>query len=155
MRFSDLVLGLLLIAGAALLFAAAAHLPPVPGQDYGAAVFPVLTAAGIAGCGFILAVGSVRAGPFPLAQATWIREPGAGLRAAATIGLVVADIVLAPLIGFVLAATLVLTGLFLLVRVSPVKALAIAFGASVATYLAFNLLLRVPLPRGLVEGLLL
>lgn len=154
MRFSDLVLGLLLLAGAGLLFAAASTLPPIPGQSYGADVFPVLTAAGIAACGFVLTVGSIRAGPFPLAEATWVREPGAGFRAGATVALVVAYIVLAPLIGFVATATLVLAGLFLLVRVHPVKALAIAAAAALATYLSFNLLLRVPLPRGFVEGLL-
>lgn len=154
MRFSDLILGLLLLAGAAVLFAAAATLPPIPGQNYGADAFPLLTAAGLAACGLILSVGSVRAGPFPLVRATWIEEPGAGLRAGATIALVIADIVLAPLIGFVPAATLVLTGLFLLLRIHPLKAVAIAAAAAVATYLAFSLLLRVPLPRGLVEGLL-
>lgn len=154
MRVSDLVLGLLFLVGAAALFAAASTLPPIPGQKYGADVFPVLTAAGLAACGFILTVGSIRAGPFPLIEATWVREPGSSFRAAATIALVVAYIVLAPLAGFVVTATGVLLGLFLLVRVRPVVAAPVALGSALAIYLSFNLLLRVPLPRGLVEGML-
>ncbi|MFS8036419.1 tripartite tricarboxylate transporter TctB family protein [Xanthobacter sp. AM11] len=154
MRFSDLILGLVLIAGAALLFAAASTLPPIPGQKYGADVFPVLTAAGLAACGFILSVGAIRAGPFPLAAATWVREPGAPFRAVATIALVIAYMVLAPLIGFVPTATLVLFGLFSVVRVRPAVAVPVAVGAALIIYFSFNLLLRVPLPRGLVESLL-
>lgn len=154
MRFSDLILGLLLLAGAAILFSAASGLPPIPGQAYGADVFPVLTAAGLAACGFILAVGSVRAGPFPLAQTTWVRTPGASFRAAATIALVLAYMVLTPLIGFVATATVVLTGLFVLVRVPVAPAIGIALATALFTYFSFNMLLRVPLPRGFVEGFL-
>lgn len=154
MRVSDLVLGLLFLVGAAALFAAASALPPIPGQKYGADVFPILTAAGLAACGFVLTVGAIRAGPFPLVEATWVRAPGSSFRAAATIVLVVAYIVLAPLLGFVATATGVLLGLFLLVRVRPGVAAPVALGSALAIYLSFNQLLRVPLPRGLVEGLL-
>ncbi|MDI4664068.1 tripartite tricarboxylate transporter TctB family protein [Xanthobacter autotrophicus] len=154
MRFSDLFLGLVVLGGAALLFWAASGLPSVPGQSYGADTFPVLTAAGLAACGFILTVGAVRAGPFPLVEATWVREPGAPFRAGATIALVLAYLVLAPLLGFVLAATITLFGLFMLVRVRPVTGAAVAAVTALIIHLSFSLLLRVPLPRGLVEGLL-
>lgn len=154
MRMSDLLVGLLVLLGAAALFAAASTFPPIPGQQYGADVFPKITAAGLAACGFLICIGSVRAGPFPLAQATWVREPGALPRALGTILLTAAYLVLAPHLGFVVTACLVLTGLFLLVRVRIQVAVPTALATALLIYWAFAHGLRVPLPRGLVEGVL-
>lgn len=154
MRVSDLIVGLLVLIGAAALYAAASGFPPIPGQQYGADVFPKLTAGGLAACGILLCLGAVRAGPFPLAQATWVREPGALPRALGTIALTGAYLLLAPRLGFVLAASLVLTGLFLLVRVRLKVAAPVAVAVSLVTWWAFAHGLRVPLPRGLLEGFL-
>lgn len=154
MRVSDLIVGLLVLIGAAALYAAASTFPPIPGQQYGADVFPTLTAAGLAACGFLLCLGAVRAGPFPLAQATWIREPGALPRALATIALTAAYLVLTPLLGFILAASLVLIGLFLIVRVRLKVAVPVALATAIVTWWSFAYGLRVPLPRGLIEGYL-
>ncbi|MFG1358872.1 tripartite tricarboxylate transporter TctB family protein [Xanthobacter pseudotagetidis] len=154
MRVSDLIVGLLVLVGAAALYAAASTFPPIPGQQYGADVFPTLTAAGLAACGLLLCLGSVRAGPFPLAQATWIREPGALPRALATIALTAAYLVLAPLLGFLLAASLVLTGLFVIVNVRLKVAVPVALATALVTWWSFAHGLRVPLPRGLIEGYL-
>lgn len=154
MRVSDLIVGLLVLIGAAALYAVASTFPPIPGQQYGADVFPKVTAAGLAACGFLLCLGSVRAGPFPLARATWVREPGALPRALGTLVLAAAYLVLVPYLGFVVTASLVLTGLFLLVRVRLQVAVPVAVAVALVTWWAFAHGLRVPLPRGLVEGYL-
>ena len=51
MRVNDAITGFALLAFAIATFAYARTLPAIPGQDYGAAVFPMLVAAGLAGCG--------------------------------------------------------------------------------------------------------
>lgn len=152
MRFSDLIVGLVVLCGAAALYAAASTFPPIPGQAYGADVFPRLTALGFAVCGVLLCAGAVRAGARPLVAATWVREPGAALRALGTVVVVAGYLLLAPALGFVLTAGLALVALFLMVRVRPVVALPVAAGVALFTYYAFAHLLRVPLPRGFIEG---
>lgn len=154
MRIGDFLLGLLFIAGAVILAIAASSFPPIPGQKYGADVMPLLTAAGLACCGAIVTASTVRAGIRPLVSPTWVNEPGAGLRMGITVVLVVGYIVLAPRIGFIPTAALVLFGLFTMLKVRAALALPVAIAVALLVYFAFNNLLRVPLPRGLIEGLL-
>lgn len=154
MRISDFLLGLLVLAGAATLAYASSGFPAIPGQQYGADVFPMLTAAGLALCGGILAVGAAREGLTPHAQTTWANENGALLRVLGTLILMVGFLFAAPRIGFIASSVILLLGLYALLKVRPVVAITAALAAVLITYFAFNNLLRVPLPRGLLEGLI-
>lgn len=154
MRVNDLVLAVLVLLGAAVLAAAAWTLPPIPGQRYGAGVFPLAIAGGLFLCGAWLALSSLRSGPGRVISLSWAAQPGAAARVGGTLVLVMIYILAAPVIGFIAAAILVLFALFMLLRVPPAPAAAVSVVAAVAVFYAFAHLLRVPLPRGLIEGLL-
>lgn len=72
----------------------------------------------------------------------------ASANVAAVLGAVVAYLLLAGLLGFLLTMALVLTLLMLWLRVRPVVALSAAVATSVLIYLLFDAFLLVPLPAG-------
>ncbi|GGF83759.1 tripartite tricarboxylate transporter TctB [Azorhizobium oxalatiphilum] len=152
MRVNDLILAIMVIVGGVALAAAASRLPPIPGQAYGAEVFPLLTAVGLILCGFALGAQALRSGAGPAIALGWARERAALMRAAAPVAAVIAYMLLAPRLGFVLATALMTGGLFVLLRVRVVVAIPLAIVVAVITYYSFAYGLRVPLPRGLVEG---
>lgn len=152
MRVNDLVLSVLVLAAAAALAAVSFTLPPIPGQRFGAAVFPLTVACGAALCGVILAVGALRAGAGPAVSLSWVQEKGALPRVAVTLALIGFYILVAPLLGFVATAILTLLGLFLVLRVPLPVGIPVAAVTALAVYFAFANLLRVPLPRGFIEG---
>lgn len=152
MRVNDLILSLLVLLAAAALAAVSLTLPPIPGQRFGAAVFPLTVACGAALCGVILAVGALRAGTGPAVSLSWVQERGALPRVAATLVLVVFYILAAPVLGFLATAILTLLALFLVLRVPIVIAVPVAAVTAAGVYFAFANLLRVPLPRGFIEG---
>ncbi|MFG1422719.1 tripartite tricarboxylate transporter TctB family protein [Roseixanthobacter liquoris] len=154
MRVNDLILAIAVMIGAAALAAAASTLPPIPGQKYGADVFPLAISAGLFLCGLVLAVQSLRAGAGPALMLGWAREMPALLRAAGTLAAVALYMVLAPLTGFIIASTAMLMVLFLMLKVRPLAAVPVALIATLCVYYSFAHGLRVPLPRGLIEGML-
>lgn len=74
----------------------------------------------------------------------------ASANVAAVLGAVVAYLLLAGLLGFLLTMALVLALLMLWLRVRPVVALSAAVATSVLIYLLFDAFLLVPLPAGLL-----
>jgi tripartite-type tricarboxylate transporter receptor subunit TctC len=70
--------------------------------------------------------------------------------ALAVLAAVVFYLLAAEALGFLLTATVLLGGVLLLFRVRPWMAVAIAVTASVVLYQVFAVMLRVPLPRGLL-----
>ncbi|OYX89315.1 MAG: hypothetical protein B7Y84_05675 [Azorhizobium sp. 32-67-21] len=154
MRVNDLFLAIMVLIGAAALAVAASALPPIPGQNYGAEVFPLAVAGGLFLCGLLLGAQALRAGAGPVFALGWAREKAALARAAAPIAAVLAYVVLAPRIGFIPAATLLLLPLLLMLKTRAVVAFPVAIATALVTYYAFSHGLRVPLPRGVIEALL-
>jgi len=154
MRVNDLILALLVMVGAVALATVASTFPPIPGQQYGADVFPIAIALGLFLCGALVAIQALRAGAGPALSLSWASEPGAAVRVGGTLAVVVLYILLAPFTGFIPAATLALIGLFLLLRVPVRTAVPVAVLSALCIFYAFAHLLRVPLPRGLIEGFL-
>ena len=74
MRVNDALLGALLIALAVALALYAQTFPNVPGQEYGAAVFPTLVAIGLLGSGALLVRSGLRSRAPAIAWADWARE---------------------------------------------------------------------------------
>ena len=60
MRVNDAIIGAVLIALAAALAFWSQSFPDIPGQQYGAAVFPTLIAVGLPGSGVLLIVSGMR-----------------------------------------------------------------------------------------------
>jgi len=152
MKFNDAIFGaVLLILGIAVLV----HVPSFPqmaGQKVGPALFPGLIAAGLVVCALILIVSGVK----HRATAPWIntgewtrsrRHIGAFF---VTIAAVIAYIVLADKLGFLIIGPLVLLALFIAYGVRPITAIVVAIVVAFVIHYAFYKLLRVPLPWGVL-----
>ena len=154
MKLNDAVFGLLLtLLGAAVLVAIRGY-PSIPGQPVGPALFPGLLAGGLCVAGLLLIARGLRhrrEQPW-LAWDDWVRSPRHALALLVLLGSVMFYIVAAEVLGFLPTAAVILTVLFLVLRVRPVLALAIALGAALLVHTAFYKLLKVPLPWGLLTG---
>ena len=154
MKLNDAVFGLLLtLLGAAVLVAIRGY-PNIPGQPVGPALFPGLIAAGLCVAGVLLIVRGLRhRGEQPwLAWDDWVRSPRHALALLVLLGSVMFYIVAAEVLGFLPTAAIILTVLFLVLRVRPLLAVVIAVVAALLVHTAFYKLLKVPLPWGLLTG---
>jgi putative tricarboxylic transport membrane protein len=165
MQLSDRVTGLFMVALGGLAAYGGSRLPPVPGQQIGPNVFPLVVGIGLAICGAMIAVGIGRRyeeeAEADLARITgrFASEAGAtgapstwwgGLKALVPPALLIFYVVAVDRLGFLpTAAVMVLiTSLALGARLR--LAIAMAIGAPLFVNLVFSKLLRVPLPSGFV-----
>ncbi|MBX9589166.1 MAG: tripartite tricarboxylate transporter TctB family protein [Hyphomonadaceae bacterium] len=163
MQLSDRYTGLFLIALGGVAAYGGSRLPPVPGQQIGPNVFPMVVGAGLVLCGALIALGIGRgfedeaeadlaahsAPEFEQRQAIgW----GRGLMALVPPALLLFYVFAVDRLGFLLtAAVIVLTAAFALgARLR--LAVPLALGAPVFVHLVFSKLLRVPLPPGLLPA---
>jgi putative tricarboxylic transport membrane protein len=153
-KLNDAIFGLLLVAlGAAVLVAVQGY-PKIPGQPVGPALFPGLVAAGLCIAGVLLVARGwrLRAQQRWLAWDDWVRSPRHVVALVLLLGSVVFYIAAAEVLGFLLTAPILLAALFLVLRVRPVAAIALALAASLLVHTAFYKLLKVPLPWGVLKG---
>ncbi|MGQ3355062.1 MAG: tripartite tricarboxylate transporter TctB family protein [Phreatobacter sp.] len=157
MRFNDLVSGAMLIAAAVLVIILTLRFPEFPGQNYGPAVFPRLLAVLLILCGVLMMVrgyAAWRAGE-PLADMpAWARDPANVVSALLVLGSALAYILVLDAIGFVPLTIVVLLVLFLWFRVRMPVAVVTALVAAFGVNWFFASLMRVPLPRGLMDWIL-
>jgi len=149
MRVNDAITGFALLAFAIATFAYARTLPAIPGQDYGAAVFPMLVAAGLAGCGALLIASGLRHWQGAVVWDDWARTHHAWTKIAVVFALVLAYILAAPAIGFVPMSVLILLIFMMMMGVRWWMAAGVAVVATVLIQQTFGWL-RVPLPLGLL-----
>jgi putative tricarboxylic transport membrane protein len=151
MRLNDALIGAVLIALAIALAVYSQTFPDIPGQQYGAAVFPTLIALGLAGSGLALVVSGVRQRAPIVVWADWARERH-GIRNVAVTVLAVAFYVLAAnRLGFIPTMAIALFVLLKLFRVGAVLSVAVAVGATLLIQYLFADVLYVPLPWGVLE----
>ncbi len=162
MQLSDRFTGLFLVALGGLAAYGGSRLPPVPGQQIGPNVFPMVVGTGLVLCGALIALGigkhfqeeaeadlaahSSESEPPP--SSVWWR----GLLALVPPGLLLFYVLVADRLGFLLTAAIIVftaaTALGARVRL----ALPLAIGAPLFVHLVFSKLLRVPLPLGLIPA---
>jgi putative tricarboxylic transport membrane protein len=154
MLFSDKMLGaIFLLAGSALAWYSY-QLPAIPGQQYGAATFPLFIALGMIACSAKLIYSGVRSGTEPLIQLSdEMRSPRALAGAAATILLIVFYIFFSRSLGFIPTAIIVAFSMFLILKVHLAKAALLAVIAAFVCDFIFRTMLLVPLPSGIVPRL--
>jgi putative tricarboxylic transport membrane protein len=153
MKINDAIFGaILLVLGIAILVHVQSF-PKIPGQQVGPALFPGLVAAGLAVCGVLLVISGVRErGGAPWIRfSSWVGSPRHALAFALVVGGVVAYILLANTIGFLLIAPALLFAWFVVLGVRPVPAAITAVVVGLGIWYAFYKLLRVPLPWGVLE----
>jgi putative tricarboxylic transport membrane protein len=163
MQLSDRVTGLFLIALGGVAAYGGSRLPPVPGQQIGPNVFPIVVGAGLVLCGALIALGvghrfeeeaqadlvahSDQAAEPPRAHG-WLR----GLMALVPPGLLLFYVFSVDRLGFLLTAAVVVVAAALALGARLRLAVPLAIGAPLAVHLVFSKLLRVPLPSGLVPA---
>jgi putative tricarboxylic transport membrane protein len=150
MRLNDALLGALLILLAAGMALYARDFPPVPGQAYGAAAFPLLIAAGFAGCGLVLVVSGLKAHAPLVIWHDWTRDRRGRVNVLAVIAAVIFYILAADTLGFMPTMALVLLVLLRRFGVGWAPALVASLAAPLVMQYLFGSLLLVPLPWGVL-----
>ena len=157
MRANDAICGFVLIVFAALMIALTASFPDFPGQKYGPALFPRVLGTGLIVCGGLLIwkhyAGAQRGAPW-VTLAPWTREPWRLGSFLLMLGLLILYILLSEKIGFIPMALAFLLALFLWLGVRPLTAIITALITTIAIHEFFSTMLRVPLPRGLLDSIL-
>lgn len=162
MQLSDRVTGLALVALGGACAYGGWLLPPVPGQEIGPDVFPLVIGIGLVICGAMIAFGighsfeeEVRIEPDPGAPpgageaaepVTWAR----GLMALVPPGLLLFYVFAVDRLGFFLTAAVMVCVAALALGARLRLAVPLAILAPVFVHLVFSELLRVPLPQGLI-----
>ena len=148
MRVNDAVIGAVLLAFAIALFAYARTLPAIPGQEYGAADFPMLIAVGLGACSVVLLASGVRHWQGAVTWNDWARTHHAWAKLGTVFALILAYILFAQTIGFVPMSTLLLLVLLIVMGARWWVAALVALLATLLIQQTFLGLLRVPLPIG-------
>ena len=153
MRSIDLRLGLALALLAAAVLWSAQAFPAVPGQKLGAGFLPTLVGAGLLLCGLGLVGRSWRGSAYGDEVATRASSWRDIASALLIVAVVIAYILLADRLGFLLVAPLCLLAVFRVLRARWLPALGWALAGTLLVHLVFYKLLRVPLPWGLLRPL--
>lgn len=154
MRFHDALCGLFLAAFGAGMILLARDFPAFPGQPYGPALFPSLLGAGLVIAGALLTLRGVRAGGHAVTLDPGLRTGRGAMSVVGVLLAVGAQIAFADEVGFLPLCAASLLLLMLLFGERPARATLIALGATAAIWWFFAEMLRVPLPQGLLTGLL-
>jgi putative tricarboxylic transport membrane protein len=154
MKINDAIFGVVLLLLGIVILVHVQAFPTIPGQKYGPALFPGSAAAVIVVCALLLIVSGLRerAGGRMIEFAAWTRS-GRHLGAFfAIVAGVVAYLLLVDAVGFLLLATALLVGWFLVLRVRPLPAVVTAVIVTALIWYSFYKVLRVPLPWGILQN---
>ena len=160
MRVADAVFGVFFAVIGAYMIYAATGFPSFPGQPYGASLLPTLLGIAFIICGIGLGIRDFNARrqseePLPvLALLPSLRDPRGAISGALIVGTVLAQILFGDLIGFIPISLVALTTIFLWFGVRPIAAVAFAILGTALCWWLFAIILKVPLPRGLLDGVL-
>lgn len=154
MRFNDAVTGFVLILFAAAMFAVTLGFPAFPGQKYGPSLFPRILSVAIAAGGAVLVLRGLanrRAAGDWVTLESWTRDPGLVFNFAVVVAALGFYVGVSEWLGFMPTAFLILAGLVWRLGSSLVVALLVALGTTIAMQWFFGTLMRVPLPRGVLD----
>jgi putative tricarboxylic transport membrane protein len=161
MPLADRLTGAILIGVGAVAAYAGSRLPPVPGQQVGPNVFPMVVGIGLSLCGLMIMLGWGRSFEkeaeadlsahidSALANSSKRGELG-GLKALLPPALLIFYVVAADTVGFLPIAAVMVFATALALKAPLRLALPLALIAPVVVQLLFSKLLRVPLPVGLL-----
>ena len=155
MRLHDSVLAALFFVLAVAVVVTARGFPPSPGQPVGPGLFPTVVGVCLALASVGLFVRSLRmAGP-----RTWLDFAPELRRPRLLMGFVLAPLAVlfyllaSERIGFLPCSLVILLALFTAYGVRPRVGVPVAVGMSLVIYFLFSRLLSVPLPPGILEGI--
>ncbi len=153
MRINDAIIGVGLIIFALVVVWHTRTFPSFPGQKYGPALFPVLI-----GCGFVL-IGLVlvfrgyveRRAVAWLSLEPWTRSLRLGGGFVLVLVAIVFFILASDALGFLLTSFVILAVLITWLGERPLPALGVAVGMTLFIDWFFGDIMRIPLPRGLLD----
>lgn len=150
MKINDVTSGAILLVFSIVLWTSAHGLPNPGDQLYGPAFFPEWTAIamGIAAAVMIVTSRSQICSQRFVGFDDWVREPRRVVQFVLVPAAVIFYVYTVDELGFMLAAAVVLAGLLLAQCVRLKVALPTTVGIIILIYAIFDMLLRVPLPRG-------
>lgn len=151
MKINDAVMGGLLLVFSAAIGVYVSGFPGMPGQRYGAALFPGMIAAGLAVCGALLLARGLREKAPPFEFAPWTGEGPLVVNFALVCGALLLYILASETLGFMVTGTLLLLALFLKLGVRLSVSFVVAPMAALVIHLLFYKLLKVPLPWGILK----
>lgn len=157
MRANDALSGLVIIVFALAMIALTLSFPAFPGQRYGPALFPRILATALILGGLMLiwnGISARRAGAPWIEIAPWVRDPWRVSCFALVLVALVFYILASDAIGFIPIAIVFLGALFVWYGVKPLTAAITAVVATVVIHWFFATMLRVPLPRGILDSVL-
>ncbi len=154
MRFNDAVFGIILMVFAAVtMIHAETTFPGLPGQDFGPAFFPVIIGGVLFACGAILTIQGIakrRTSPV-VSMGEWVRSPKRIINFMLVIGSLIFYVLVSDFLGFIPTSVLILAVLTYRFGKGIVFALSSAVIVTLVMHTAFYIVLRVPLPWGLLQ----
>ena len=160
MRIADGVFGALFALLGAYMIYTASGFPSFPGQPYGASLLPTLLGIAFIVCGIGLGLRHARArrtaastGPL-VALTPALRDPRGAVSGALAVALVLTQILFGDAIGFIPVSLAGLIVIFLWFRLPAWQAVIFAAVGTALCWWLFSVLLKVPLPRGILDGVL-
>lgn len=155
MRINDWLLGLIMALLGAITFWASKDFPTLPRQAYGAGTFPMLVGTLLVVLGGALALRGWRQGGAIVRWQNALPAQRILLTTLAVIIAVVGYITLSPTLGFPTLSLAILTLMIgWLTGGRWWLALSVGAGATLMIWLIFAELLMVPLPLGVIEGVI-
>ncbi|NKE47576.1 tripartite tricarboxylate transporter TctB family protein [Roseomonas frigidaquae] len=154
MRLNDALLGAILLGFAGWIWWLTSFFPSFPGQDYGPNLFPRILATGIGLCALVLVLRGVRNRAPLLVVEGWVVQPRRVISFLLIPLAALAYILVSDPLGFIPTAFLLLLGLSLWFQARPLVALPVAAGMTFLVHWFFAGLMRVPLPRGVLDSVL-
>lgn len=154
MRFNDAVSGLFFLLFGLAMIVIATGFPGFPGQRYGPSLFPSLLGGGLMIAGVMLIVQGWRAGDRLVRLDPALTQWRGGVSVLLVVAGVLAHILLADWLGFIPVCLGVLVVMLVWFGVRPLGAAAVAVGTTAAIWWFFAIMLRVPLPHGLLTGII-
>jgi putative tricarboxylic transport membrane protein len=156
MKLHDSILAALFFALAVAVVATAQGFPPSPGQPVGPGLFPTAVGVCLAAASVVLFIRSLRAaGPHSwLAFAPDLWRPRVLLGFVLAPAAVLFYLLVSEHLGFLPCSVLILVVLFTTYGVRLRLGLPLAVAMSLVIYGFFGRLLAVPLPQGILEGIL-
>lgn len=152
MKINDAIFGAVFLLLGVVILVHVQAFPKIPGQQVGPAIFPGLVSAALAVCGALLIISGIRhRAEHPWHEmADWMRSPKHILGFGAIVAGVVAYILFAESVGFLIVAPLLLLLWFKVLGVRTGMAIIVAVVAALVIWYVFYKLLRVPLPWGVL-----
>jgi putative tricarboxylic transport membrane protein len=155
LKVSDFTLALVLLALAAAMAVGALSFPQMPGQAFGAKLFPNIVAAGFALCALALIMRAIKTKTLVISvvRPEWWHEPGRRGTLLILLGSIVAYTLLVERIGFLLTTLALMVLLMKRLGASWRATLIASVLGTALTYIMFAYWLRVPLPPGVLYGI--